>query len=119
MLAAGNTSGEGENEAFSSRGKMDESIQERMTPIYVDYDNRVEERILRDYPVWYKFFIDFRDACMDYSRRVGNDSPQGITTTRDAAAIKKYIDHNSKSVDQVLAEKFIQIKDNNLYCYFI
>ena len=112
MLAAGNTSGEGENEAFSSRGKMDESIQERMTPIYVDYDNRVEERILKDYPVWYKFSIDFRNACMDYSRRVGNDSPQGITTTRDAAAIKKYIEHNSKSVDQVLAEKFIQIKDD-------
>lgn len=112
MLAAGNTSGEGENEAFSSRGKMDESIQERMTPIYVDYDNRVEERILKDYPVWYKFFIDFRNACMDYSRRVSNDSPQGITTTRDAAAIKKYIEHNSKSVDQVLAEKFIQIKDD-------
>ncbi len=112
MISAGNTSGEGENEAFSSRGKMDESIQERMTPIFIDYDNRVEERILKDYPQWYKFFIDFRNACMDYARGIGLDSAQGITTTRDAAAIKKYIAHNSKSIDQVLAERFIQIKDS-------
>ena len=112
MLGAGNTSGEGENEAFSSRGKMDESIQERMTPIYVDYDDRVEEKILKDYPEWYQFFIDFRHACQKYSESIGYSSAQGITTTRDAAAIKKYISHNSKSVDQVIAEKFVQIKDS-------
>ena len=112
MLGAGNTSGEGENEAFSSRGKMDESIQERMTPIYVDYDDRVEEQILKDYPEWYDFFIKFRNACVKYSKSIGHQSPQGITTTRDAAAIKKYISHNSKSIDQVLQERFIQIKDS-------
>ena len=114
MISAGNTSGEGENPAFSSRGKFDESVMERMSPIYIDYDNSVEERILKEYPVWYKFFIDFREACIDYSIETSNgkNSAQGITTTRDAAAIKKYIDHNSKSVDQVLDEKFIQIKDS-------
>ncbi|MBQ3307423.1 MAG: AAA family ATPase [Bacilli bacterium] len=112
MIGAGNTSGEGENEAFSSRGKMDESIQERMTPIYIDYDNRVEQQILNDYPEWYKFFIDFRDACRKYADSMGYSSAQGITTTRDAAAIKKYIMHNSKSVDQVIAERFVQIKDS-------
>ena len=37
---------------------------------------------------------------------------QGTTSTRDAAAIKKYVDHNSKTVDQIIAEKFIQIKDS-------
>ena len=112
LLAAGNTSGEGENEAFSSRGKMDESLQERMTPIYIDYDNRVEKRILNDYPEWYKFFINFRNACLEYTSSIGQESAQGITTTRDAAAIKKYIEHNSKSVEQVIEERFIQIKDS-------
>lgn len=114
MISAGNTSGEGENPAFSSRGKFDESVMERMSPIYIDYDNRVEEKILKDYPVWYKFFVDFRNACIDYSREISNgkNSAQGITTTRDATAIKKYIDHNSKSLDQVINEKFIQIKDS-------
>ena len=112
MIAAGNTSGEGENSVFSSRGKIDESIQERMTPIYIDYDNRVEELILKDYPAWYKFFIDFREACSDYANNNGLEAPQGTTTTRDAAALKKYVEHNSKSIDQVIAEKFVQIKDS-------
>ena len=111
MIAAGNTSGEGENSVFSSRGKIDESIQERMTPIYIDYDDRVEEQILRDYPSWYKFFIDFRKTCAKYADNNALESPQGTTSTRDAAAIKKYVDHNSKTVDQIIAEKFIQIKD--------
>ena len=112
MIAAGNTSGEGENEAFSSRGKMDESIQERMTPIYIDYDGRVEERILNAYPEWYKFFINFRKACLEYSDGLGLSSASGITTTRDAAALKKYIEHNSKSLTQVIQERFVQIKDS-------
>ena len=112
MIAAGNTSGEGENETFSSRGKMDESIQERMTPIYIDYDDRVERKILEKYPEWYDFFIKFRKACLNYTNSVGLESAQGIATTRDAAALKKYIEHNSKSIDQIIEEKFIQIKDS-------
>ncbi len=111
MVAAGNTSGEGENETFSSRGKMDESLQERMTPIYIDYDDRVEKKILEKYPEWYDFFIKFRKACLKYTNRVGLESAQGIATTRDAAALKKYIEHNSKTIDQIIEEKFIQIKD--------
>ncbi len=112
MVAAGNTSGEGENSVFSSRGKIDESIQERMTPIFIDYDNRVEQLILKDYPEWYKFFISFREACSTFAKNNGLDAPQGTTTTRDATAIKKYIDHNSKSIDQIIFERFIQIKDS-------
>lgn len=112
MIAAGNTSGEGENSVFSSRGKIDESIQERQSPIYIDYDNRVEERILVDYPAWYNFIVAFRNVCSEYAERNGLEAPQGTTTTRDAAAIKKYIEHNSKSIDQIIAEKFIQIKDS-------
>ena len=114
MISAGNTSGEGENEAFSSRGKMDESVMERMSPIYIDYDNRVEERILKDYPSWYRLIVEFRNACIKYAETTSNskDSAQGITTTRDASAIKKYITHNSKSIEQIIDEKFIQTKDS-------
>ena len=112
MISAGNTSGSGENEAFSSRGKIDESIQQRMTPIYIDFDDRVEQKILEGYPVWYKFITDFRRICTEYAENNGLSSTLGATTTRDAAAIKKYIDHNSKTIDQIIAEKFIQIKDS-------
>lgn len=112
MISTGNTSGSGENSIYTSRGQIDESIQERTTPIYIDYDNRVEKIILNDVPEWYQFFIDFRKACIKYASSNGMEAARGITTTRDAAAIKKYIEHNSKSLDQVIEEKFIQTKDS-------
>ena len=111
MISAGNTTGEGENEVFSSRSKIDESVQERMTPKKFDYDNKVEERIFGNYKDWYKLFVNFRIACDNYARNQGLSSAPGMITTRDAASITKYINHNSKSVDQIFREKFIQIKD--------
>ena len=113
MISAGNTSGEGENQIFSSRGKIDESVQERMTPKKFDYDNKVEQRIFGEYKGWYNFFVNFRKCCEEYAKKNGLSSAPGITTTRDAAAIKKYITHNSKSLDQLLREKFIQTKDES------
>lgn len=111
MISTGNTSGSGGNSVYTSRGQIDESIQERMTPIYIDYDDRIEEGILRNIPAWYKFFIAFRKACMKYADSNGIEAAQGITTSRDASAIKKYVEHNSKTLDQVIEEKFVQTKD--------
>ncbi len=118
MMSAGNTSGEGENAVFSSRGKMDESVQERMTPKKVDYDNRVEEIIFGEHKNWYELFVNFRKICDAYAKREGFDTPPGMVTTRDAAAITKYIGHNSKSIDQVIREKFVQTKSDS-YLKFI
>lgn len=118
MVSAGNTRGEGENSVFSSRGKIDESVQERMTPKKFEYDNRVEQRIFGDNHTWYELFVNFRRICDDFAKKEGLDTPPGIVTTRDAAAIVKYIKHNSKSVDQVLREKFVQTK-SDAYLKFI
>ncbi len=118
MISAGNTSGEGENQAFSSRGKIDESVQQRMTPKRFWYDNRVEKQIFKDYTAWYNIFVNFRKACDEYAIRQGMDTPIGVVTTRDASAIVKYINHNSKNIDQVLAEKFVQTKSPD-YLKFI
>ena len=112
MISAGNTSGEGENEVFSSRGKLDESVQERMTPKRFNYDNRVEQRIFGEYTNWYNLFVNFRKACDEYALINGLSCAPGIITTRDASFIVKYINHNSKTVDQIFREKFIQVKDN-------
>lgn len=118
MISAGNTSGEGENAIFSSRGKIDESVQERMTPKRFNYDNRVEQRIFGEYESWYNLFVNFRSICDAYAKKEGLDTPPGIVTTRDAAAITKYIRHNSKSIDQVIREKFVQTKSDS-YLKFI
>ncbi len=118
MISAGNTSGEGENAVFSSRGKMDESVQERMTPKKLNYDNRVEKIIFGENESWYNLFVNFRSICDAYAKREGLDTPPGIVTTRDASAITKYIVHNSKSIDQVIREKFVQTKSDS-YLKFI
>ncbi|MGN1370981.1 MAG: AAA family ATPase [Candidatus Coprovivens sp.] len=119
MISAGNTSGEGENAIFSSRGKMDESVQERMTPKKINYDNRVEQRIFGEYESWYELFVNFRKICDGYAKAEGLDVPPGIVTTRDASAITKYIRHNSKSVDQIMREKFVQTKSDSYLNYII
>ena len=113
MISAGNTSGEGENNLYSSRGKIDESVLERMTPKFFNYDNRVEHRIFDGYENWYNLFVNFRKACDNYAKSTGLTSAPGMITTRDAAAIVKYINHNSKTVDQILMEKFIQTKNDD------
>lgn len=110
MISAGNTSGEGENQIFSSRGKIDESVQERMTPIYFNYDNRIEEKIFGEYVDWYDFFIKFRKACDEFALKEGLDVAPGMATTRDASSIVRSIKHNSKSVEQLLRHKFVQTK---------
>lgn len=119
MISAGNTSGEGENEAFSSRGKMDESVQQRMTPVRFWYDNRVEKIIFGEYKEWYKIFVNFRKACDAYAVHEGLTTPKGIVTTRDASDIVKYIGHNSKSVDQIISEKFVQTKSDDYLKYIM
>ncbi len=110
MMAAGNTNGEGESEEFSSRGKLDESVLERMTPIEFKYDNGVEERLFGEHTNWYHIFANFRKACDSWARRQGKSSVSGIASTRDAEAIARYIEHNSKTADEVLRQKFIQTK---------
>ena len=113
MIAAGNTSGNGANEQYL-RGRIDESVQERLTPIRFYYDNQVEEQILSEWnDSWYKLFTCFRDVCDGWADKKKKEHAQGIITTRDASAIARYIRHNSKTIDQVMREKFTQVKDVN------
>lgn len=111
MAATGNTDCKGENEVYSARGRVDESVQDRLVPKLFLYDNRVEERILKNAPGWYKVFCDFREACLEYASGIGQEFAQGMGTTRDADDIARYLSHNSKSVGQIINEKFVQTKD--------
>ncbi len=111
MIAAGNTTGDGENEVHSAREKMDEAIQQRLTPKKFNYDSRLESRIFGNYESWYSLFKLFREACDDYAREQGFPDTPGMVTTRDASSIVKYLDHNSKNVDWIIREQFTQKKD--------
>ncbi len=116
IIAAGNTSGNGADRNYSTREKIEESVQQRFTAMYVGYDNRLEKQILTDYPKWFEFAEAFRRATDAWSK--ANDvSAPGIFTTRDAANIKKYLDHRSFSPEAIIDYEFIETKDNEYLAF--
>ena len=111
IIAAGNTTGDGENEVHNARNRIDEAIQQRLTPKKFNYDPRLEEKIFGKYKSWYELFKLFREACDSYAASQGYPATPGMVTTRDASSIVKYLNHKSKSIDWIINEKFIQKKD--------
>lgn len=110
IIAAGNTAGNGADANYNTREKIEESVQQRFTPIYVGYDNAVEEKILKKYPDWYQFVVVFRMAT-DAWGNMNDCSAPGIITTRDAARIKRYLDNQSLSMGKIVDYEFVQTKD--------
>lgn len=119
MAATGNTCGQGEDVLYSARNKVDESVQQRWIPKEMTYDSRLENELLKDCPAWADLFKKFRQVCEKYAKTKGMGYAQGILTTRDADFIAQYVNDNSKSVEQLLREKFIQVKDDDYLRYII
>ena len=118
IIAAGNTAGNGADANYNTREKIEESVQQRFTPIYVGYDNYVEEKILGDYKDWYNFIVLFRNATDAWG--ASNDcSAAGILTTRDACKIKRYLDNKSFDADKILDYEFIQTKDMEYLAFLV
>jgi hypothetical protein len=111
VIAAGNTDGSGADLNYSTRERIEESVQQRMIPIYVDYDNRVEEAILKNYPDWFIFACAFRKATDEWSAASGIPA-QGIFTTRDAFRVKEYLDNGSFTPDKIMRYEFVQTKES-------
>ncbi len=110
IIAAGNTAGNGADANYNTREKIEESVQQRFTPIYVGYDNAVEEKILKAYPDWYQFVVVFRKAT-DAWGNMNDCSAPGIITTRDTARIKRYLDNKSLTMGKIIDYEFVQTKD--------
>ena len=112
IVAAGNTKGNGKTLAYNTRQKMDESVMQRMTPIEVDYDNRIEMRILKDYPAWYNFAVNFRKAIEQIPSDSGEEvNTMGTFTTRDAETVKLYLDDKCFNDSQIMDYEIIETKD--------
>ena len=110
IIAAGNTTGNGADANYNTREKIEESVQQRFTPIFVGYDNEVEKSILGPYTQWYRFVVLFRDATTEWSRLSRAGAP-GIITTRDVTRIRKYLDNHSFSDEKIIEYEFVQTKD--------
>ena len=112
IMAAGNTKGTGKTVAHNTRQKMDESVMQRLTPIEINYDNRIEKQILSDYPGWYEFAINFRSAIESIPAEHGGDvNSIGTFTTRDAQSVKKYKDDDAMTDEQLIDYEIIENKD--------
>lgn len=116
IIGAGNTAGNGADSNYNTREKIEESVQQRFMPIYVGYDNRVEQEILKDYEDWFEFVVRFRAATDAWSKNSYGDAA-GIITTRDVAKIRKYLDNGSFDMDRILQYQFIQTKDNSYLAF--
>lgn len=112
IITAGNTNGNGRTYAHNTRQKMDESVIQRLTPIKIDYDNRIERAILGLHLDWYDFVVNFREAIEEGRSVVGN-SVMGTITTRDAETIRKYLDDGVFSDEKILEYVFIGNKNRD------
>lgn len=110
FVSAGNTDGNGANMNYNSREKIEESVMQRLLPIYVGYDNRLEKSILKDYPDWFEFVCLFRNATTEWQNLNGIEA-SGIITTRDTSRIKQYLDNNSFNKEAIVKYEFIQTKN--------
>ncbi|MBR3834293.1 MAG: AAA family ATPase [Lachnospiraceae bacterium] len=118
IIAAGNTAGNGADANYNTREKIEESVQQRFTPVYVGYDNYVEEKILGEYKDWYQFCVIFRLATDAWSNQNDCAAP-GILTTRDTARIRRYLDNKSLDMGKILDYEFIQTKDMEYLAFLV
>lgn len=118
IIAAGNTAGNGADANYNTREKIEESVQQRFTPVYVGYDNYVEEKILGDYKDWYQFCVIFRLATDAWGNQNDCAAP-GILTTRDTARIRRYLDNKSLDMGKILDYEFIQTKDMEYLAFLV
>ena len=119
MIAAANTDGSGSNAQHNVRYKIDEAVQERYKPVYFPYNNDVERQILKDYDVWYDFFVNFRNGCEEFAKSQGEEIAEGNVSTRDASDILRDIKFDAKPLTDIMNEYFVQSKGSDYRNFLI
>lgn len=119
IISAGNTAGKGRNREYTARSRMDESSQERLIPIYVDYSEGVETKIFGKNTEFHNFFKFFRIQCNNWAKESSKDASEGNVTTGDASTIVECIKENSIGISGLLKGIFIQTKDEDYLAYLV
>ena len=121
LAAAGNTNGNGATELFNGRYKLEESLQQRLKMVHVDYDSRVDRLIFTNrYSDWFEFSELFRNATTEYSfEKLQGATAPGIFTTRDVKDVKDYLDNNSFSIEKIMEYEFVQNKSADYLSWLI
>ena len=101
VVSTGNTGGEGANEAYSTRERLDFGTIDRFSLIRYYYDEPFERQVLNDYPEVYQF-------CMAYRRALTMVNDEYYFTTRKIFKIKKNLDSGCYSMDEIIEDFFIK-----------
>lgn len=117
MIAAGNTVDGQADESYTARNKMDESIKERIIPVSIGYNEHIEKNILKNYPEWYKFIVNYRQCLDMYAKEQDNSYASGNITTRDISTLRNFKDDSAFSDDEIIKLLFIQAKDLEYLSY--
>ena len=118
-IAAGNTDGNGANFAYSSRHKLDESILQRLTPVYFGYDKQIEESATRGIEEWLEFTYAFREALDKVNgNSIGTGRNANVilgnVTTKDLYVIREWILNKQfgvSTIDKTIEYQFIGSKN--------
>ena len=101
IVVAGNTYGEGANEAYSTRERLDFGTIDRFSPIRYYYDEVFERQVLIDYPEAYDFAMAYRAA-------LANVNDEYFFTTRRIFKMKKNLDSGCYSIDEIIEDFFVK-----------
>ena len=113
MITAGNTIGDGATKNHPTREAIEESVLQRLTLFYIDYDENVEKSLLRDFPEWYNFIIAFRNAQRTWEGNYGEITLTGAVTTSDIDKINGYLKDESFTIEEIIGLDFIQKKSRD------
>ena len=113
IIGTGNTCGDGMKNGNLSSNPFENSVLQRLVPIYVDYDSALEENILKKYPEWFKFTQMIRERTENYKiDKTKNEVLDGyLFTTADADIINDSLDEGFRTPYDLV--KYYIVKNNN------
>lgn len=115
-VATANTRGAGPNIVYPQREQIDGAVLQRLKPIYIDYDEELENQYLT-YENWKDFMKIFRAACAQYAHENKLEEAPGELNTRDIYSLRETIDNNCRELAWIVEENFTQTKDPEFLIY--
>ena len=101
VVATSNTWGDGQDRNYVAREKLDKATLKRFTRLKFDYDEKLNERILSNYP-------DILDIVKYYNLALQQRGSDEILTTKDLGRIKYFMEGGLVNWNDIVDDKLIR-----------
>lgn len=101
VVATSNTWGDGQDRNYVAREKLDKATLGRFTRLKFDYDEKLNERILSNYP-------DILDIVKYYNLALQQRGSDEILTTKDLGRIKYFMEGGLVNWNDIVDDKLIR-----------